>query len=306
MFYLFAAGAQSLAANYRKETENKKFTHYLKLNRREICEEKVIRQMEHTLAMEISDYAQMSDHLFDQAVEQLAQSDARAVDASSDTSSDTSSNSFTESSEDVEEAMEEAVEDTEEETEEETTISVTSDVDEIDPEEFRRHLHEVRETRPVAVTETSEEETTTSATSEASPRGDFSFEDFRRGMPGNMMDEDILNVILMQRVIEESLRMMGQNGAQREQPNPTESDGPIVEEIQSSDDTEENAPNPPAIQDQQEPHSARSSIYSVDWVVCSESIYTPAVIPFKRVIPILTFHAWLIHFCSFPIGLHHP
>lgn len=276
MFYLFAAGAQSLAANYRKETENKKFTHYLKLNRREICEEKVIRQMEHTLAMEISDYAQMSDHLFDQAVEQLAQSDARAVDASSDASSDMSSNSFTESSEDVEEAMEEAVEDTEEDTEAETE------------------------------TETSEEETTTSATSEASPRGDFSFEDFRRGMPGNMMDEDVLNMILMQRVIEESLRMMGQNGAQREQPNPTESDGPIVEEIQSSDDTVENAPNPPAIQDQQEPHSARSSIYSVDWVVCSESIYTPAVIPFKRVIPILTFHAWLIHFCSFPIGLHHP
>ena len=273
---MFAAGAQSLAANYRKETENKKFTHYLKLNRREICEEKVIRQMEHTLAMEISDYAQMSDHLFDQAVEQLAQSDARAVDASSDTSSDMSSNSFTESSEDVEEAMEEAVEDTEEDTEAETE------------------------------TETSEEETTTSATSEASPRGDFSFEDFRRGVPGNMMDEDILNVILMQRVIEESLRMMGQNGAQREQPNSTESDGPIVEEIQSSDDTVENAPNPPAIQDQQEPHSARSSIYSVDWVVCSESIYTPAVIPFKRVIPILTFHAWLIHFCSFPIDLHHP
>lgn len=113
MFYLFAAGAQSLAANYRKETENKKFTHYLKLNRREICEEKVIRQMEHTLAMEISDYAQMSDHLFDQAVEQLAQSDARAVDASSDTSS----NSFTEILGGCEEAMEEAVEDTEEDTE---------------------------------------------------------------------------------------------------------------------------------------------------------------------------------------------
>lgn len=305
MFYLFAAGAQFLAANYRKETENKKFTHYLKLNRREICEEKVIRQMEHTLAMEISDYAQMSDHLFDQAVEQLAQSDARAVDASSDTSSDTSSNSFTESSEDVEEAMEEAVEDTEEETEEETTTSVTSDVDEIDLE-FQRHLHEVMETRPVAVTEMSEEETTTSATSEASPRGGFDFEDFRRGMPGNMMDEDVLNMILMQRVIEESLRMMGQNGAQREQPNPTESDGPIVEEIQSSDDDVENAPNPPAIQDQQEPHSARSSIYSVDWAVCLENMYTPAVIPFKRVIPILTFHAWLIHFCSFRIDLHHP
>ena len=100
--------------------------------------------------------------------------------------------------------------------------------------------------------------------------------------------------------------MMGQNGAQREQPNLTESDGPIVEEIQSSDDNVENAPNPPAIQDQQEPHSARSSIYSVDWVVCSESIYTPAVIPFKRVIPILMFHAWLIHFCSFRIDLNHP